>query len=387
MKKITLCCLVLFIPVLSIFSQANFKEGYIITNTNDTVYGLIDFRTDYSNAEQCKFKINEASSPTIYRPGEIEGYRFKTEGKYYISKTIKIDSVRSEVFLEFLVKGMMNLYYFPKGSGYFFFENMDGTMVAITKTADKIIDNSHVSVDNRFKGVMTYVFRDCTPIATQTSQARFGKGPMIKYTKKYHNLMCESGESCIVFENDYKKKFTKFGYNVFTGAEYNKLILTAIQPTEVVSISPVIGVGADISSPRLTKSIYLFAQASLSRIEGSYDFIEFKVNKFNYEFSSLKSNIDFGVRYCYPKGNVRPTLSVAYDFCNFPTLKSKYIYNDVTTINYKLPKKSNRSFSIGIGADFHLVANQFIIARILYSKFINTNELMPSYQFNVGYSF
>jgi hypothetical protein len=45
MRK-TISLMVLLFCVLCLNAQSNYKLGYIITNANDTLGGLIDFRTD-----------------------------------------------------------------------------------------------------------------------------------------------------------------------------------------------------------------------------------------------------------------------------------------------------------------------------------------------------
>ena len=67
------------------FSQSNYKDGYIITLDQDTITGLVDFRTDQTNARLCRFKRTEHAAEEIYHPGEIAGYRFIREGKYYVT--------------------------------------------------------------------------------------------------------------------------------------------------------------------------------------------------------------------------------------------------------------------------------------------------------------
>jgi hypothetical protein len=101
------------------FSQSNFKEGYLITLTNDTVYGLIDFRTDYTNAEVCRFMKSPDAAVETYLPGSIAGYRFVAEGKYYVSKKVVFENLNQTYFLEFLLQGLRNLYYLPFDKGFF----------------------------------------------------------------------------------------------------------------------------------------------------------------------------------------------------------------------------------------------------------------------------
>ena len=52
-------------------AQVNPKEGFIITNQKDTIYGMIDYRTNTINAQQCVFKADDASEYVKYTPGQI----------------------------------------------------------------------------------------------------------------------------------------------------------------------------------------------------------------------------------------------------------------------------------------------------------------------------
>ena len=88
-------------------AQVNPKEGFIITNLNDTVYGMVDYRTNDKNAQQCTFKADGASEYVTYAPGQIAGYRFKESGKFYVSRNFDEDG---EFFAEYLVNGILNLY-------------------------------------------------------------------------------------------------------------------------------------------------------------------------------------------------------------------------------------------------------------------------------------
>ena len=78
--------LLLVVSIALSQAQNNFKNGYIITNNNDTIWGEIDFRVDELNAQRCKFRQDKNSETKIFLPGEIQAYRFSKEGKYYVSK-------------------------------------------------------------------------------------------------------------------------------------------------------------------------------------------------------------------------------------------------------------------------------------------------------------
>lgn len=391
MKKTILCCLYIIIPMVSVLSQSNYKEGYIITIEKDTVHGLIDFRTDHTNSLICKFKLNVGASEKNYQSGEIAGYRFVNEGKYYVSRTVVIDSLRRTVFLEFLVQGLLNLYYFPEGNGYYFFEDKDGSLKAITKKPDEIIDNSKLKVDDRYKGILSYISRDCLPLAFKTSKVDFNKESMIVFTKDYHEQMCDSGEKCIIFENDYKKKFTKFDFSAFSGLEFNDIKFNDINYFDInlskmLSFSPIVGIGLNMSSPRLIKSISLMLDATLSKIAGACDY-SYNLSYFQYSFSGMKSNFSGGLEYIYQKGKIRPAINVGLSYCYFFGLNSTLKTNTQFYENEILIHNSSTGIKTGLGVDYQIKDNQFIIVRFLFSKHVSYYDMNNTYQLKLGYKF
>lgn len=372
--------------IINVYSQSNYKNGYVITLNNDTLFGLIDFRTDIMNSQFCKFKPDTTESEVIYQPGEIESFRILNEGKYYVSRTVDIENVKRTVFLEFLVQGLLNLYYFPEEYGYYFFENKAGEIIGITKKPDEITEDRKLKKDNRYKGVLTYVLREDIPLALKSADVAFGRKSMIEYTKDYHEDMCESGEKCIIFENDYKKKFTKIDVNVFSGIELNEINFLNSALPQMFSISPNIGVGLNISSPRVIKSLSLMIDASLSKIAGACDY-SVDLRYFQYKFSGIKSNFTGGLEYIYHKGKISPAINAGFSYSNFFDLNSTLNTNSQIYENIILIQNSSIGIKTGFGVDYQIKDNQFIVVRFLYSKHLNNYDMNITYQLKLGYKF
>jgi len=396
---------VLFIHIIfSGFSQSNFKAGYIISNKNDTIYGFIDFRTDHMNTSLCKFKIHENEAAEIYHPGDIAGFRFEEEGKFYVTRTIEIDSLKKTVFLEFLLQGMLNLYYYPEGAGYYFFENSDGTMISITKKEDMTTEEHKVYADVRYKGVLRYVFKDDLPLAAKAKRAEFDHRSMIEFTKEYHDEMCTSADRCIIFENDYKKEFTKYDFTAYTGVELNRLKLNYMNPnvntyffSDMYSVSPVIGIEMDISSPQLLKSLSLTFNACGSKIAGGTDYSTTTDTYYQYEFNGTKSEVGIGLKYTYDKGRFRPTLEFGATDCNYFSLKSTYQKTSMdnnqvveTTLlneNTILPRNNSSGYMAGVGIDYQIKNDHFIVVRLIYARQSSDSDNSTTYQLKLGYRF
>src|SRR5687767_4452967 len=104
--------LIFFIAALMVttsgFSQSDFRKGYIITSTRDTLFGLVDYKEGSKPYKSCTFKKTEDQSPTNYEPTEISGYGF-VEGKYFESKEISEENqTKKVVFIEVKVKGVVS---------------------------------------------------------------------------------------------------------------------------------------------------------------------------------------------------------------------------------------------------------------------------------------
>jgi len=386
MKKLTLSVLLVFSFITSTYSQSNFKEGYLITNGNDTVYGLIDFRTDHSNSLVCKFKKDEKATEKVYIPGEIAGYRFINEGKYYVTRTVVIDNLKKTVFLEFLVQGLLNLYYIHEGNGYYFFENKNGEMVSTTKVPDEITTDNKLKTDIRYKGILSYIFKDDMPLAMKASEVNFNHESMIKCTIEYHDHMCDSGERCIIFENDYTKKFTKFDFSAYSGIELNDIKFDNIHLSNMLSLSPIVGVGLNISSPRLIKSMSILFDVTLSKIAGACDYTN-SLTYSQFSFTAMKTEYSGGLEYIYQKGKIRPSMNVEFSYrylfnLNRTIRDNNQIHEDEATTDY-----SSIGIKAGLGFDYQIKGNHFIIVRFLYSRYENYYDLNNIYQLKLGYKF
>ena len=114
-------------------AQANPKSGYIITNSGDTIRGIIDFRTNERLSTQCDFWANGETEGKNYKPGEIEGFRFDDNGKYFVTRRLNVTGEPELYFAEYIVQGKMNLYCVVYGQNdIFFFEREDGEMAQLS---------------------------------------------------------------------------------------------------------------------------------------------------------------------------------------------------------------------------------------------------------------
>ena len=107
-KSMAVLIIFLYIPPAGRSQQTGYIDGYIITNSNDTVYGLVKIRETFPFVirEDVKFKKTEDSKPRSYYADEIKG--FTAFEDVYISK--EFGKKKTTYFFRWIIKGYLNYY-------------------------------------------------------------------------------------------------------------------------------------------------------------------------------------------------------------------------------------------------------------------------------------
>lgn len=401
MKNIIIICSLL-IAAISLKGQSNYASAYIITNQNDTITGLIDFRTNKMNSKVCKFKVSEKEPEQTFRPGEIAGFRFIDHGKYYVSKKIEIEGKEKELFLEFLVKGIINLYYYPEGeSEYYFFQDETGKMISVTKKADEEIELKEGSfalkADNKYKGILRYIFRDSKSVSEKADRVSFAQSSIIDLTVKYHADVCKTGEACIEFETKPDKQFMRIRFSAYTGLKILSYKYEDLPDAEANHyISPVIGAQVNFSVPRWQKSISFQIDASCSEMKGKYDWAKGATyNRVDAKALMLTGTV--GGKYTYHKGRIRPLFEAGGGITGFINSSSTYYQEIASGISFPvqqitkedtfLPINYMFGYYIGTGFDYYMKNNHFLLLRIGFDSYARVGDKMTAWQIKAGYSF
>lgn len=393
-KRFSTFVLLLFLSITA-NAQSNYRPGYIITNSNDTIKGLIDFRTDKINSSHCRFKLSKDAEEQTFYPNDIQGYMFTNEVKFYVTRTIDMNGAPEKVFLEYLVQGIKDLYFYPKDNGYYYIEDENGKMIAVTKDSEKIEGNKYVT-DKKYIGLLKYVFRDAESVTKEVEKKGFNRANMIELTKDYHDKMCTSGEKCIIFTNDYKKKFIKFGFGIYGGlqlTEYSFKYTRQSFLNSTKSLNPSIGGMLSINSPRLMKSLSLIIDASLTNIKGEGDYSNGPDFYEKYTINSLAAATGIGLKYTYSERKLRPTIEAGVGYSVFVTNSNSFCIEiktpsgttSETTHYFRIPI-NYYGYNCGIGLDYKANAKHLIFFKLLYNKLIDRNGKISGIQLKIGYT-
>ena len=107
-----LFCLLSALSAPFAHAQANFRPGYVLPLTGDTVRGEVDSREGRLNAQRCRFRATAGGAVTTYAPAELRGYGFTAENRFYRSLPITIAPAGGQsYFMEVLADGPASLYF------------------------------------------------------------------------------------------------------------------------------------------------------------------------------------------------------------------------------------------------------------------------------------
>jgi len=306
---------------LTIQAQKNYKSGYIITNNKDTILGYIDCGAASQNARACHFKSALTDSVQLFLPDQIDGYQFTTGlQKKYVSKSMTLNGTSKTVFLESHVQGTISLYSLTEVSDaktkpLYFFENENGEVNVLTKDPDKIIESknniSKIRVDNKYKGILHYIFRKYESVGLNSSNAKFELEDMVSLTKKYNKTVLKSGIEVRDFKLRYKH-FFKLNYSIYGGINdcFNGVYLGS---SALKYSSPVIGAQINLSIPNWIKSFSLQADLSASKSNREEENIYHMLINGTHHWENLFS-AEFGAKYTYWRNVLRPSIEGAFDY-------------------------------------------------------------------------
>ncbi len=397
MKK-SLALLLCSVFILSLAGQNNYKPGYIITNDKDTLYGLIDYRTDFQNSQECHFKNDNSVSKQVFFPGRIEGYRFTENGKYYTSGQINLNGKDITIFLEYLVQGLMSVYYYEnrEGQKYFFFEDEAGDMKVVTQEPDKIIDNK-VYKDKRYNGQLRYIFNEYLPTEDYYNKVDFNQKSIIDIAKSYHDQVCTTGEECIIFENkNPDEKLIDFRFSFYGGISWSTYYFNTTRSGNTYSnshINPLIGAQVELIYTRKLPSFSVLVDLSFAQFRAP---MKDMGNKLQSEYEGLLLSPKIGIKYTYRKFKLQPSIEAgllfSYLFNLTSTIKDESFGDDYYR-DYTLKKRFYGAY-IGIGLDYKIKNNQAIFIHATYDTYMkgdltqkNSADYIRTPQLRLGYAF
>ncbi len=196
MKRTTIILLGLLFSAHLLNAQTDFRPGYIIKTLGDTAFGQIDYRGDLLMSSVCSFEGSD-NILNEYSPNDITAFRF-TDSKYFVSREID----QKKVFLEYLIRGRVNIYYLRNESGDHYYLDKEGVELTEIPYEEGIteVDGKQMYFETKTHiGILFYIMQDAPVIQKRIETIKKPEHHnLIKLAEEYHNTVCPD-EKCIIY--------------------------------------------------------------------------------------------------------------------------------------------------------------------------------------------
>lgn len=269
MKRLFLISLLLLAVAGSAVAQ-NAKEpknpvkGYVITNSNDTIHGTIDYLMGKENAKACHFQREGETEFLTYGPDDILGYRFQNDSIYFVSRMFPVDGRDTRIFAEYLVQGCVSLYRYEDGAQTLYYMTDDSGKTAVIKEElyNKYTTEEALRLKRENLRDAMDMLSASTDIPSELWHKNISASNLVELISRYNKEYCEKPGKCMVFQYESKKRpgysaklMFDAGYEV--GRASNDLTSKSVR-------MPRLGIGCEFTSLRTNPnfSYYLMLVAA-----------------------------------------------------------------------------------------------------------------------------
>jgi len=336
-----------------------------VSGQNDHIYtdtsALVDIELidggSIRNSQVCQRK--QGDKIIEYTPYELSEYGF-ANGKSYVSKSIIINNEFHRVFMERLVKGPLNLYYYmDKHRKRFFLENESLVFIELVK-------RDSIKKKNAFRNMLHSFCSDCSNLNNAIK--------LVSYNRKSLSELIERYNSCEI------KPFPFFKIGVFIGYSSTKLLIPPNNTNRILKNMAFNYDGAFTTGIFIDHPLYVAGLSMHSEISCLRN--GFSANKKNNDneielvINISELNIPMMLKYTYPSMKLRP-------FINTGILYTYHIKNENTTyesvINQNevdthelgkmdLISKNQIGFSIGSGINYFINHRNSFFMELRYNQ-------------------
>jgi hypothetical protein len=410
MNKKPLLALILMQLVIISYAQNGYGPGYIITNDSDTLKGLIKQKSNYLNSRSCDFIYGNKVSEKAYSPSDIKAYRF-LNSKYYVSREVTIDSIKQRVFLEYLVDGIIKLYYLKDLQKEYYFLEKDNQLIPISNETSVLtvkesahngdsVEVKYSKTSYQYRRILAYLFKDSPTAAKEIANVQFNYRSLIGVTVDYHNDVCKD-RKCIDFTKSTKQ-------DIFL-EPYAGLIneWMSINTSTTYARHSTVNAGIRLRLKpfkRFSKWDFLMGvNFSSSNFTGDFDNKIFDSDYIRiYRIHTQYSSIHFPVTFEYSLGqnNIHPFLTLSYD--NIFLLNPGYSITRMdgsNKLNHVTVESKFRTYQFGLspgmGLKLNMESHSYLFVKgeyefrrsLLNTHYILDYQKIQSLQISIGIGF
>ena len=213
-KTISLA-ITLFLSSIAAFST-DFRNGYVVLNSNDTITGLVDFEKGDGAYRSCYFRVLADEKIIKYKAAEIKGYGFLYD-KVFISRDVQgNDGMQERVFLSAIISGLVTLY---QVEDVFYLEGNDHVLHKLSnETVEFVVDEKVILKNtNRHIAILNMMMPDLPQLQDEIKKIKLNEESLTNLVEKYNAF---KGVNFTIYKNrkppangDVISRESKDGYN------------------------------------------------------------------------------------------------------------------------------------------------------------------------------
>gem|GEM_PF-958253 len=336
MKKLYLTSglsVVLVLTSLSVQAQADFRPGYVVRLTGDTVRGQVNYRNARLGATQCLFRNIGEQAPTTWLPNQLKGYGLLS-GEHFTSQLTPMPVPATvpaagppparQLFLEILAEGAASLLSWKDDQGveHFYVQKAEAAQpTELVRVRQQVQDGGIVreQIVPLYKGTLTEQFADCPAVLLSISRTDFKANSLIALINSY-NACRRPGQVVAV-----RAARTKATLELLAGGQASRTTYTSQNTSSTAAVSagvaPELGMGLSIGRrvlrQKLTFRVELHYVRQVAETSAPTQ-VDIVGRRYDLRFTTAYLRLPALVRYTLPGNQVRPFVEAGGSF-NYAT--------------------------------------------------------------------
>jgi hypothetical protein len=332
-------------------AQADFRPGYLVRPTGDTVRGQVNYRGAYRGAQQCLFRAAGEQAATAWLPAQLKGYGLLS-GEHFTSQLIPLPASPGsavpepklparQLFLEVLAEGAASLLSWKdeEGQEHFYVQKAGATQpTELVQVRQQVPDgvSSREQVIPVYRGVLTEQFADCPAVLLSISKTEFKASALTAAFNRY-NACRQPGR---VAPPSLKR--SEASVEILVGGQASRTTYDTPTSTSATTVparwAPEVGVGLSLGRRVLRQKFTFRAELHYVRqvAEGSGSEVTFSgvTQHYDLRFTTAYLRLPILLRYAMPGTKVRPFVEAG------------------VSINYATTLDAQRRLTSGTGSDW-----------------------------------
>jgi hypothetical protein len=288
-------------------SQADFKEGFVLMHSGDTLNGLINYRGGSRSYNSCLFKQSKKQEVISYTHNDIAGFGFPDD-RLFVSKKVDLSTGNSlDVFIEVLVRGEVSLYHY---NGTFFIQKGESPLYELTIVKKEILqDGQKVNILlKNYLGVLSMVLTDCEKASSIIPNITLSETSLTRLVEVYNS--CVNSPSVTILSGKPKIKFSiglsaglvNSNLDIFSRIRSDQVSFVDEQYEQSNSFQS--GISLNFIFPRFSERLSFLGEVVYFKSQ----FFSFK--RIDYSYAIDNNNVTIGMDQLYIPVGLRYTLSV-----------------------------------------------------------------------------